>query len=161
MTIRRAGPDDAEGVWAILNPVIREGVTYALPREMSREQALAFWFHSDRQVYVAEEQGAILGTFYLRPNYPGGGAHVANCGYATSTAARRRGIARRMGLHSLEVARAQGYRAMQFNFVVSTNLTAVRLWKSIGFQVVGTLPGAFAHPEQGDVNALVMFQRLD
>jgi ribosomal protein S18 acetylase RimI-like enzyme len=127
---------------------------------MTEEEAVAYWMGPDRETFVAEEDGRILGTYYLRPNQLGGGAHVANCGYVTSPEATGRGIARLMCMHSLERARARGFRAMQFNFVVSTNERAVRLWQSIGFDIVGTLPGAFAHPKQGHVDVFVMFKTL-
>lgn len=158
--IRLAHKSDANDIWRILEPVIRTGETYALPREMTQESAIAYWMNPDRETFVVEDAGQILGTYYLRPNQMGGGSHVANCGYVTSVAARGRGIARLMCLHSLDLARSQGFKGMQFNFVVSTNEGAVRLWKSLGFEVVGVLPGAFAHPVKGDVDALVMFQKL-
>ena len=141
-------------------PVIREGTTYALNPDMSEADALAYWFGQDRETFVAEEGGQIVGTYFIRPNQQGGGRHVANCGYVTSAAATGRGIARRMCEHSLDHARSRGYRAMQFNFVISTNTRAVRLWESLGFAIVGRLPGAFLHPTQGYVDALVMYQAL-
>jgi ribosomal protein S18 acetylase RimI-like enzyme len=161
MTIRPARPDDAAAIWSIIGPTIRAGETYALDAEMSETAALAYWLGGDKETFVAEEDGAILGTYFIRPNQAGGGAHVCNCGYMTKAAATGRGIARRMCLHSLDHARARGYRAMQFNFVVSTNERAVRLWESLGFEIVGRLPLAFKHPTRGYVDALVMFQALD
>lgn len=160
LIIRKASESDATEIWKILEPVIRAGETYALPRDMTQEHAIAYWTNANRETFVVEENGQILGTYYLRPNQLGGGSHVANCGYVTSEKARGRGIARRMCLHSLGLARSKGFKAMQFNFVVSTNEGAVRLWESLGFEVVGILPGAFAHPEIGDVDALVMFRKL-
>nr|WP_276082126.1 GNAT family N-acetyltransferase [Methylobacterium sp. GC_Met_2] len=141
-------------------PTIRAGETYALDRDLSASDALTYWTSADRKTYVAEQDGAVLGTYYLRANQAGGGAHVANCGFMTDAAAAGRGIARAMGTHALEQARAQGFTAMQFNFVVSTNVRAVRLWESLGFAAVGRLPGAFRHPGLGSVDALVMFQTL-
>lgn len=161
MLIRPATREDHAAIWAILEPVIRAGETYALDRDMSEADALAYWLGADKETFVAEEEGAVLGTYYIRANQPGGGAHVCNCGYMTGAQATGRGVARAMCLHSLDHARARGYRAMQFNFVVSTNERAVRLWESLGFAIVGRLPGAFAHPSLGDVDALVMFQPLD
>lgn len=160
MLIRKAEAGDAEAIAAILLPTLREGTTYALDPDMSEAAALAYWMGPDKETFVAEEDGVILGTYYLRPNQAGGGRHVCNCGYMTSAAATGRGIARRMCEHSLGHARSRGYRAMQFNFVVSTNERAVRLWQSLGFEVVGRLPGAFQHPAAGEVDALVMYQRL-
>ena len=158
--IRPATTRDADAIWRMLEPVIRAGETYALPRDMSREQAIAYWMGADRDTCVAEDDGRVVGTYYLRPNQLGGGSHVCNAGYVTAPDATGRGVARAMCTHSIEAARARGFRAMQFNFVVSTNERAVRLWKSLGFQVAGTLPGAFAHPILGDVDAVVMYRRL-
>lgn len=158
--MRAATPSDAEGIWSILEPTIRGGETYTLPRDMSRDAALAWWFSPGHEVFVAEEDGAAVGTYFLRANQQGGGAHVANCGYITAPRAMGRGVARTMCAHSLERARARGFRAMQFNFVVSTNERAVRLWESFGFEVVGQLPGAFEHPAAGFVDALVMYRNL-
>ena len=160
LIIRPAMPDDAAAIWAILEPVIRAGETYALPRDMSEEAALAYWLGADRETFVAVESERVLGTYYLRANQAGGGDHVANCGYVTSQAAQGRGIARRMAEDSLERARSRGFRAMQFNFVVSTNERAIGLWTALGFATVGRLPRAFRHPTQGEVDALVMFRTL-
>ena len=160
MLIRPARDSDQEAIWAILEPVVRAGETYTLPLDMRREEALAFWFSADHQVFVAEERASVLGTYYLRANQQGGGAHVANCGYMVAQHATGRGVARAMCLHSLERARERGFLAMQFNFVVSTNQRAVQLWTNLGFTTVGWLPAAFLHPEFGYVDALVMYRAL-
>ncbi len=160
MMIRPAIPADRAAIWAILAPVIRAGETYTLDRDMGEEAALAYWFGADKAVFVAEEDGGVLGTYYLRANQGGGGAHVCNCGYMTGAAATGRGVARAMALHSFEEAKARGFRAMQFNFVVASNARAVGLWQSLGFEIVGRLPGAFAHPALGFVDALVMVRAL-
>lgn len=160
LLIRPVRPDDAAAIWAIIEPVIRAGETLTLDRGMSEAAALAYWFDTDKEAFVAEEGGVILGTYYLRANQTGGGAHVANAGYVTGAAATGRGVARAMGLHSIAHAKARGFRAMQFNFVVSANVRAVGLWQSLGFEVVGRLPGAFDHPVDGFVDALVMFRTL-
>src|SRR5947209_6355920 len=160
MLIRPARAEDAAAIWSIIGPTIRAGETYALDPQMSEEDALAYWAGAGNETFVAEEDGSILGTYYMRPNHAGGGAHVCNCGYMTSMAATGRGIARLMCRHSLDHARARGYRAMQFNFVVSTNERAVRLWESLGFTIVGRLPLAFRHPTRGFVDAFVMFAEL-
>lgn len=160
MLIRAARPRDTAAIWSVIEPVIRAGETYTLDRTMSEKDALAYWLGSDKETFVAEEDGMILGTYYMRPNQAGGGRHVCNCGFMTDANARGRGVARRMGEHALAHARARGYRGMQFNFVVSTNERAVRLWHTLGFQIVGRLPLAFNHPIHGDVDALVMFQTL-
>jgi ribosomal protein S18 acetylase RimI-like enzyme len=158
--IRSATEDDADAIWKILEPVIRAGETYTLPREMKREDALGYWFTQRHQVFVASEGGEIVGTYFLRANQEGGGSHVANCGYVTAPWAAGRGVARAMCAHSLEHARERGFRTMQFNFVVSTNERAVRLWESFGFEIVGRLPGAFQHPSRGFVDAYMMYRTL-
>jgi L-amino acid N-acyltransferase YncA len=160
VNIRSATFDDADAIWRILEPVLRAGETYTLPRDFDRAEALTYWFAGGNQVFVAEEDGNVLGTYYLRANQRGGGSHVCNCGYMTADHATGRGIARTMCLHSKEQARQSGFRAMQFNFVVSTNERAVKLWQSLGFEVVGRLPLAFQHPTKGFVDAFVMFAPL-
>ena len=160
VTIREATPRDSDAIWRILEPTFRAGETYTLPRDITREEALAYWFAPGNQVFAAEDDQEIVGTYYLRANQRGGGSHVANCGYMTAPHAAGRGVARAMCLHSKEQAKRSGFRAMQFNFVVSTNERAVKLWQSVGFRIVGTLPLAFAHPRQGFVDAFVMFAEL-
>ena len=160
LAIRAASMADADVVWRIIEPMIRAGETYALPSEMSREDALAWWFAPSNEVFLAEDGGRAVGTYFLHANHLGGGSHVANCGYVTDGAATGRGVARAMCAHSLERARQRGFRAMQFNFVVSTNTRAVRLWESCGFAIAGRLPGAFQHPTAGFVDALVMYREL-
>ena|SRR5579884_1663195 len=160
LSIRPAAPDDEDAVWRILQPTFREGATYPIPRDISREDALRYWFTPGHSVFVAEADGAVIGTYYLRANNGGGGAHVANCGYVTARDALGRGVARAMCAHSLEQARRHGFKAMQFNFVISTNTRAVKLWQACGFRIVGTLPSAFVHPERGAVDAYVMWREL-
>jgi L-amino acid N-acyltransferase YncA len=160
MLIRPATAADHAAIWAILEPVIRAGETYALPRDMSEADAIAYWTGADREPFVAEQDGTILGTYYIRANQAGGGAHVANCGYVTDVNASGQGIARRMGAHSLLHAKSRGFRAMQFNLVIATNTRAVKLWQSLGFETLAKLPGAFEHPKLGFVDALVMFRSL-
>lgn len=159
--MRPATASDHDAIWAILEPMIREGETYTLPRDMTRAEAFDYWFGPAHEVYVAVDGSDVVGTYFLQANQRGGGAHVANCGYVTSPSATGRGIARAMCAHSLAHARETGFRAMQFNFVVSTNERAVRLWQSLGFEIVGRLPGAFEHPRHGFVDAFVMYRQLD
>jgi ribosomal protein S18 acetylase RimI-like enzyme len=161
LEVRSGIVDDADAIWRIMEPILRSGETYALPRDMPRGEALAYWFASGNEVFVAEEDGQVLGTYYLRANQRGGGSHVANCGYMTASHATGRGVARAMCRHSKEHAMHHGFRAMQFNFVVSTNERAVKLWLGLGFEIVGRLPLAFAHPTRGFVDAFVMFATLD
>jgi ribosomal protein S18 acetylase RimI-like enzyme len=160
MHIRPALRSDADAIWTILEPTIRAGETYTLPLDASREDALAYWLSPDHEVFVAEESESALGTYFLRANRPGGGSHVCNCGYVTAPNATGRGIARAMCGHSLERARERGFLAMQFNFVISSNERAIRLWESFGFNTVGRLPLAFRHPTRGLVDSLVMHRFL-
>ena len=160
MAIHLATELDRDAIWAILEPMIRLGETYALPLDMNKQQALEYWFAADKETFVWKENDAVLGTYFLKANQQGGGAHVANCGYVTAPAAQGRGIARQMCLHSMERARERGFRAMQFNLVVSTNERAIKLWTSLGFEIVGRLPLAFAHPTLGLVDALVMYRQI-
>jgi ribosomal protein S18 acetylase RimI-like enzyme len=160
MLIRPARPADRASIWRIIGPTIRAGETYALDPGMSEDDALAYWLEADKETFVAEDDKVVVGTYFLRRNKAGGGSHVCNCGYMTDTCATGRGIARDMCRHSLAHAKLRGYRAIQFNFVVSTNERAVRLWQSMGFEIVGRLPLAFNHPRSGYVDALVMFQHL-
>jgi L-amino acid N-acyltransferase YncA len=159
-TIRTATASDHPAIWRILEPTIRAGETYTLPANMAEADALAYWLSANHEVYVAEENDEIVGSYYLRPNQQGGGSHVANSGYITAPWATARGVARAMCAHSLERAKARGFRAMQFNFVVSSNERAVELWKSLGFGIVGEIPEAFHHPTRGFVSACVMYRKL-
>ncbi len=158
--IRPATDADRAAILAIVAPVLRAGQTYAIARDLTDAQTLAYWFAPTHEVFVAHDNGTVLGTYYLMANQAGGGAHVANCGYMTAPAAQGKGVARAMCEHSLSHAAARGFRAMQFNHVVSTNTRAVALWQSLGFEIVGTLPGAFNHPIHGYVGSYVMFKTL-
>jgi len=158
--IRLATTADADAILNIIEPVFREGETYAVGRDISRPDAWTYWMADGHEVFVFEEEGLVLGTYFLQANQKGGGSHVANCGYITAAKATGKGVARAMCLHSLERAKERGFRAMQFNFVVSTNERAIRLWESFGFATVGRLPEAFLHPTRGYVDALVMFLRF-
>jgi ribosomal protein S18 acetylase RimI-like enzyme len=158
--IRDATRVDDEALWAMLEPVLRAGETYALPRDWERGEALAYWCQPGNAVFVAVAGEHVVGTYFLKANQKGPGEHVANCGYVTAPWAEGRGIARAMARHSLAEARRRGFRAMQFNCVVATNVRAVRAWEALGFAVVGRLPGAFRHPREGFVDALVMFRSL-
>lgn len=160
MRIRPAEAADWPAIWAILEPTIRAGETYTLDRDMTEDAGRTYWLAAANDTFVAEDGGQILGTYYLRANQAGGGAHVANCGYMTGAAAQGRGVARAMCEHSQDHARARGFRAMQFNFVISSNTRAVALWESLGFGIAGRLPGGFQHPALGYVDALVMFKTL-
>lgn len=160
LSIRPATPADRAAIWSLLEPTVRAGDTFAVPHDMSQQDAIAYWFAPGHAVFLAELDGEPVGTYLMRANQRGGGDHVANAAYTTAPAMRGRGIARAMGEHSLDEARRRGFRAMQFNFVVGANESAVHLWQSLGFSIVGRLPEAFRHPRLGYVDALVMFRRL-
>lgn len=161
MNIRIAGRYDFDLIWPIFKEVVSAGETYAYPRDTSKEEALKLWIETPRFTYVFEENGIVLGTYYLKTNQLGPGDHVCNCGYMVSTVARGRGLATAMCEHSQQIAKELGYKAMQFNFVASTNEGAVRLWQKLGFDTVGRLPKAFNHPSKGYVDALVMYKWLE
>lgn len=159
-TIRAARPsDDVDAIWDILRPVFRRGATYAVDADITRDAALAYWF-DHREVRVAVTGDRVVGTYYLHRNHAGNGGHVANCGYAVHPDARGAGIGRAMCADSLDRARGAGFTAMQFNLVVSTNSGAIRLWEVMGFDIVGTIPDGFRHPDHGPVDAFVMHRRL-
>lgn len=163
MLIRSLAKQDWSGVWVILEPIFRAGETYAYPRGISEQDARRKWTGRPNEAFVAEDpiSGQILGTYYLKPNYDGPGAHVCNCGYAVSALARGKGIATLMCEHSQQQAVLRGFQAMQFNLVAASNEGAVRLWTRLGFNIVGTLPGAFRHPRLGFVDAYVMYKPLN
>jgi len=160
VTIRPATPADDDAIWAILKPAIEAGETFTAERDGGREGAFAYWRAPGAVNFVAEIDGKVVGTSYLKPNQKGGGAHVCNAGYCTAPEARGKGVARALLSHSLAEAKQRGFRAMQYNFVVSTNTRAVDTWSRAGFETVGRLPGAFLHPTAGYVDALVMFRPL-
>ena len=160
MLIRPSEPRDNDAIWRILEPIFRAGETYPIPRDISRADAFAYWHSPGHAVFVADDAGPVVGTYYLRANNRGGGEHVANCGYVVASDAFGRGVARTMCAHSLDQARARGFTAMQFNFVIASNERAVRLWQRLGFAISGRLPDAFRHPRLGLVDAYVMTRSL-
>jgi len=160
VTIRAATDSDHDAIWKIFREVIASGETYPLDRDTSCEDALAYWFQRDAQVCVAESDGEMLGSYTLHANQSGGGAHVANAAFIVDKAGRGQGIGRKMGEHCLAEARRLGFRAIQFNFVVSANESAMKLWQDLGMEIVGTLPGAFRHPTRGYVDVYVMYQQF-
>lgn len=159
--IRAYEPADWPGVWAVLEPVFRAGETFPHDPAIDSDAARQAWVGSVAATFVATDaDGAILGTYYLRPNQPCLGAHVANAGYVVAEAARGRGLGHALCRHSQAEARRRGFTAMQFNLVVSTNTAGVAAWSRNGFRTIGRLPGAFRHPRLGEVDALVMFKTL-
>lgn len=160
ITIRKFEPRDWPAVWQIIEPVFRAGETCAYSPDISEADARKSWIDAHPATYVAESDGVILGTYYLKPNQPGLGSHVCNAGYIVSDQARGQGVATLMCENSQKEAIRMGFRAMQFNIVVATNETAVRLWQKLGFEIVGRLPGAFDHSKLGFVDAFVMHKQL-
>ena len=149
-------------LWAVLEPILRAGDTYAVPHDVSESSARQKWPGAPNSVFVAEDsaRGVIVGSYYIRPNHDGPGSHVCNCGYSVSPASRGQGIASILCEHSQYRASESGFSAMQFNLVASSNEGAVRPWVKHGFEIIGTLPGAFRHPNLGFVDAYVMFKPL-
>ena len=160
LVVREASAEDEDAIWSIFAQVVAAGDTYPFAPDTDREEALRLWLELPRATYVAEVEGVVVGTYYIRDNQPGLGSHVCNCGYMVDSSARGRGVGWAMGLHSLARARRLGYRAMQFNLVVATNEPSLALWQKLGFEIVGTLPGAFDHAELGLVDAHVMYRFL-
>jgi L-amino acid N-acyltransferase YncA len=157
---RRARKEDREEIWLIFHAVVASGDTYVFEPNISRRKALAYWLASKTRCYVTLSNQRIVGSYILKANQPGLGSHVGNAGFMVSPAAQGGGIGRAMAEHCLREAGRLGFRAMQFNFVVSTNKNALRLWKDLGFRIVGTLPGAFRHARRGFVDVYVMYRRL-
>ena len=158
MNIREASKNDFDKIWPVFHEIVAAGDTYAYPVETTKEQAIKLWIDIPRKTYVYEIDGRILGTYYLKTNQAGPGRHVCNCGYMVSSTARGLGLATSMCVHSQEIAKELGYKAMQFNFAASTNEGAVRLWNKLGYETVGCLPKAFNHHAMGYVDALVMYK---
>ncbi len=160
--IRLFEEQDWPAIWPIIEPVFRAGETYAFSPDITEEEAHKVWVEMPAATFVAvDNNNNILGTYYIKPNQPTLGAHVCNCGYIVSEDARGKGVASAMCEHSQREAVSRGFRAMQYNLVVSTNEGAVRLWKRHGFEIVGTLPKAFRHPKLGFVDAFVMYKQLE
>ncbi len=160
MNIRETTDADFDQIWPIFHEIVSAGETYAYNRKTTRDEAKSIWIDYPRKTFVFEENGVILGTYFIKTNQDGPGDHVCNCGYMVSSAARGRGMATKMCEHSQAIARDLGYKAMQFNFVAASNEGAVRLWDKLGFETVGRLPKAFNHPKLGFVDALVMYKWL-
>ncbi len=161
LQIRAYAPSDWPSVWALLEPVFRSGETFPHDPAITEEEAQVAWVEQSQAVMVAADAaGALVGTYYLRPNSLALGAHVANAGYVVAESARRQGIGSQLCQHSMQAARRLGFRLMQFNLVVCTNTAGIRCWQRNGFQVMGTLPEAFRHQRLGYVDALVMVQSL-
>lgn len=160
MIIRRATSEDWPAIWAMLEPVFRAGETYAVARDITEDTARTIWMETPAETFVAVTNNDVFGTYYIKTNYQGGAAHICNCGYVAAHRAQGRGVARALCEHSQDVARDLGYRAMQFNLVLASNVRAVALWERLGFAIAGALPDAFDHPNLGMVDAHVMWKAL-
>ncbi|WP_433343116.1 N-acetyltransferase family protein [Micromonospora sp. CA-111912] len=162
MSIREATAADWPEIWPFLRRIVAAGETYTWPRDVDEATARRLWLPGPpaRAVVAVDDAGTVLGTAKLAPNQLGPGDHVANASFMVSPAAAGRGVGRALGVHVLDLARAEGYRAMQFNAVVADNERAVALWRSLGFAVVGRIPEGFRHPSRGYVDLLVMHRRL-
>jgi ribosomal protein S18 acetylase RimI-like enzyme len=162
LVVRRATDDDWPALWPVWHETVSAGDTYTYPPDTTYDDARRTWLlPAPAETWLATDaDGTVLGSYLLRPNFPGQGAHVANAGFIVAGAARGRGIGRRLAEHCLARAAEAGYLSMAFNAVVATN-PAVRLWESLGFTVVGRVPGGFRHPGEGLVDLLVMHRDLD
>ena len=158
--IRKAASADQQAVWQIIKVVISTGDTYVFDPHSPEDEMIAYWFSPEKYVYVAEEDGEILGTYWIKSNQPGLGSHVGNGAYMVSPKAKGKGIGRLMAEHSIEEARRIGFKSIQFNFVVKSNEVAVNLWKRVGFEIIGEIPEAFNHRELGLTNAYIMYKKL-
>jgi len=158
--IRKYREEDKERMWEIINFVISGGDSFTDAPGSEREQMLAGWCSPEKHTYVALSGGEIVATFYIKPNQPGLGSHIANGSYMVAPEARGKNVGRKIGEFSIEEAKRLGFHAMQFNFVVKTNEKAVRLWKSLGFEIIGEIPEAFQHAQNGLTNALIMYRKL-
>lgn len=160
ISIRSAASSDLAGIWMILEPVIRAGGTYVFAQDSSKDKMLTYWLGNDKKTYVAEYEGRLVGTFYIKSNQPDFGDHICNAGFVVNPDFSGKGIGRAMGVFALREARRLGYLGMQFNFVIKSNDRAVRLWESLGFEILGEIPDAYRHPSLGLVPALIMYQAL-
>ncbi len=158
VTIRPAEDAVHDAIWSMLEPVFRAGDTYAIDRGIPREAALAYW--TSERAYVAELEGTPVGTFYIRENQKGGGAHVCNCGYITARGAEGKGVARAMLTFSLTEAKVLGFEAMQYNFVLATNTRAIDTWRRAGFEEIGRIPRAFRFLDGSYTDALILYRML-
>lgn len=158
--IRNAEDRDKPAIWQIIKAVIAGGDTYVFDPSTPEDEMLAYWFQPEKRVYVAEDNGKVLGTYWIKANQPGLGSHVGNGAYMVSPDSKGKGIGRKMAEHSIEEARRLGFHSIQFNFVVKSNEVAVKLWKSVGFEVIGEIPDAFNHKQNGLTNALIMYRKL-
>ncbi len=159
LIITKATAEDFVDIWRIFQDVMEGGDTY-VNANTTKDEAFAKWFNKDAKTFVAKADGKIIGCYLIKPNQIDRGSHIANCSYIVDKNARGFGCGKALGLHSIEIARKLNYKAIQFNFVVSTNIAAVKLWQSIGFEIIGTIPQAFNHKELGYVDSYIMLRKL-
>jgi L-amino acid N-acyltransferase YncA len=159
--IQPAHKDHFEKIWSIIHDILKRGDTYPFAPETTQAEAFEFWMQYPTAAYVAFHEGELVGTYYIKPNQPGLGSHVCNAGYMVASRARGKGIGKAMCSHSLDEARKLGFKAMQYNLVVCTNKGAIKLWQDLGFKIIGTIPKAFNHSQEGLVDAFVMYQWLE
>lgn len=160
LEIRLADEKDFDEIWRIFKKIIAGGDSYVNSSETNKSKARAKWMNKEAKTFVAEIDGKILGAYLLKSNQVGRGSHIANASYITDEKARGQGIGKALALHSIAKAKELGFHAMQFNFVVSTNIAAVKLWQSVGFRIIGTTPKAFNHKDLGYVDSYIMFREL-
>lgn len=160
LKIRKVKEEDLIQIWKIIQQVISTGDTYVFAPDSSKEKMLNFWCEEDKHTYVATIEDEIVGTFFMKDNFPDLGSHIANAGYIVKSSASGQGIGKLLGEFSLLEAKRLGYKAMQFNMVVKTNENAVRIWKKLGFEIIGEIPEAFNHQEKGLTNAYIMWRKL-
>ncbi len=160
ITIREAQQTDESHIWEIAKKVLKGGDTYVFDPSSPKHKIIDYWLFEENHVYVAILDNRICGTYLLKNNQPDLGSHIANGSYMVHPDFRGKGIGKLMGEHSIEEARKLGYRGMQFNIVVKTNESAVRLWKKLGFQIVGEVPDAFQHQQFGLTNAYIMYRKI-
>lgn len=160
MNIRLATSNDEDPIWQIMQPIIAQGDAYVYEPTLSKQDALADWMGPDNTCYVVEGEGGIVGTYFLKPNKPGLGAHIANASFMVKQQAKGQKVGLAMGQHALAQAKQQGYHALQFNMVVSTNKAAIALWQKLGFSIIGTIPDGFNQAGTGFVDAHIMYKKL-
>jgi ribosomal protein S18 acetylase RimI-like enzyme len=160
MKIREATQQDYDSIWEIFSNVIKSGDTYVFHPNTKKDDLSKLWFAPTMKTYIAEDQGKIIGTYIIKPNQIDLGSHIANCGYMVHPDARGKGVGSALCEHSLEIAKSLGYKAMQFNIVVSTNKIAVKLWEKHGFKIIGTIPQGYNHIDLGYVDAYIMYRKV-
>ena len=159
-TVKIAYDHNKEALWTIVEPMLRKGGAYVFSTDRTKDSMMDYWLGKDKATFLVECGGKLVGTFYLKANQEDLGNHICNAGFVVSPEAEGQGFGRWMGEFAQREAKARGYLAMQFNFVIQSNLKAVHLWKSLGFAVIGEIPDAYRHPTLGLVAALIFYKKL-